>query len=55
MFWALITVATAFAILGAMILAKNKCKHLRNESDRLACYDAVADTQPAKGASAITR
>jgi hypothetical protein len=54
LFWALITVAIAFAILGAMTLAENKCKRLPNEHDRLACYDAAADTQPAKGASAIT-
>ncbi len=54
LFWALIVVATAFAILGAMTLAENKCKPLPNEHDRLACYDAAANTQPVKSASAIT-
>jgi hypothetical protein len=51
-FWALAAGALAFAILGAIGLSNGGCHHLSNERDRLACYDAATQAQPAKGAAA---
>ncbi len=53
-FWALSAAGIATLLLVAITLSDRDCKSLRDGQARLACYDAAADTQPAKGASAIT-
>jgi hypothetical protein len=51
MFWALVALIAAFALLGAMAVSRNDCKQLSDSNERLACYDAAAHPQPAKGAA----
>ncbi len=52
--WALAAAAVALLMCAAMASsspdAAGRCDGLANETARLACYDAAAKTQPAKGA-----